>query len=110
MRIGLEELSRVDQVKYVVQAKRYTPDRSVPLEAVRALRGVMNQNEKGLFITTARFSSDTESFALQDPGRPLILIDGAHLVRLCIDHQIGFRFRPSLLPRHHFMCGSTSRR
>lgn len=94
MRVGLEELSHVDQVKYVAQAKRYTPDRSVPIEAVRALRGVMNPNEKGLFITTARFSSDARSFALQDPSRPLILIDGKRLVHLCIEHKIAFKFRP----------------
>lgn len=94
MRTGLEELSYVDQIKYVVQAKRYSPERAVPIEAVRALRGVMHANDKGLFITTARFSSDTEVFASQDTSRPLVLIDGAQLVRLCIDHHLGFRFRP----------------
>jgi restriction system protein len=94
MRIGLEELSHVDQIKYLVQAKRYSPERAVPIEAVRALRGVMHANEKGLFITTARFSGDTELFASQDASRPLVLIDGERLVRLCIDHHLGFRFKP----------------
>jgi restriction system protein len=94
MRAGLEELSRVDEVKYVVQAKRYSPDRTVPIESVRALRGVMQPNDKGLFISTGKFSSDSESFAQQDPVRPVVLIDGTRLVKLCIDHEVGFKFRP----------------
>jgi len=94
VRAGLEELSRVDEVKYVVQAKRYSPDRTVPIESVRALRGVMQPNDKGLFISTGKFSSDAELFARQDPSRPVVLIDGIRLVKLCIDHKVGFKFRP----------------
>lgn len=97
-RAGLEELSRVDEVKYVVQAKRYNPDRTVSIESVRALRGVMNPNDKGLFISTGRFSSGAEAFAQQDPIRPIVLIDGVRLVKLCIDHKVGFKFRPIFDP------------
>lgn len=93
-RPGLAELSRFDEVKYVVQAKRYKPGNRIPIESVRALRGVMGQNDKGLFITTGRFSTDTQEFADQDQTRPIVLIDGERLVRLCIDYHLGFRFRP----------------
>ncbi|MFO0762380.1 MAG: restriction endonuclease [Byssovorax sp.] len=93
-RPGLEELSRVDEIKYIVQAKRLAPNRAVSIEGVRAFRGVMGPNEKGLFITTGRFTSDTEKFVDQDLTRPIILIDGHKLVGQCIDHELGFRFRP----------------
>jgi restriction system protein len=93
-RVGLEELSHVDEIAYVVQAKRYAPDKPVKIESVRALRGVMPASSKGLFITTGYFSGDTESFAAGDASRPILLVDGEKLVRLCIDHKIGFDFRP----------------
>jgi restriction system protein len=41
---------RFDEVRYVVQAKRYAPDRTVPIESVRALRGVLTQTSKGMFM------------------------------------------------------------
>jgi len=93
-RTGLEELSRIDEVRYVVQAKRYTPDSTVPIETVRALRGVLEANDKGLFITTGKFSSGAAAFAESDPTRPIVLIDGERLVNLCIQHYLGFHFRP----------------
>lgn len=91
VRPGLDALSRVDEVRYKVQAKRYMPDRCVDPAKVHALHGVLEGHEKGLLITTARFSPDTEEWASQ---RPLLLIDGTRLVDLCIEHELGFRFEP----------------
>jgi restriction system protein len=94
MRPGLDTFSRIDEVAYKVQAKRYAPERAVGIEKVRALRGVLSHHEKGLFITTGTFGTNARAFAVDDQSRPLVLIDGSELVQLCIQHGIGFRFRP----------------
>ena len=93
-RRGVEGLSAVDELRYVVQAKRYKPTSSVPVVHVRALRGVMPASSMGIFITTGRFSKAAVGFAVEDPARPVLLIDGRAVVELCIKHRIGFRFRP----------------
>jgi len=94
VRRGVDGLSRVDEVEYVVQEKRYKPDTSVRIVDVRALRGVMNSSAKGIFITTGRFSTSAESFAKEDPSRPILLLDGLAVVDLCIQHKLGFMFKP----------------
>jgi restriction system protein len=88
--------NRFDEVRYVVQAKRLAPDRTVPIESVRALRGVLTHLSRGMFITTGRFSDDAEKFAVEDPSRPIVLVDGLALISTCIQHGVGFRFRPVL--------------
>src|SRR5262249_55794942 len=40
-----------------------------------------------------KFSLGSEEFAEEDQARPIVLINGVRLVRLCIDHEFGFRFR-----------------
>jgi hypothetical protein len=91
---------RFDEVRYVVQAKRLDPERTVPIESVRALRGVLNATSRGMFITTGRFSDGAERFAGEDPARPIVLIDGMKLVSTCISLRVGFRFRPVLEQDH----------
>jgi hypothetical protein len=63
VRPGLDALSRLDEVAYKVQAKRYAPERSVRIETLRALRGVVSHHQKGLFITTGKFPPRAEQFA-----------------------------------------------
>jgi hypothetical protein len=90
---------RFDEVRYIIQAKRLAPDRTVPVESVRALRGVLTHVSRGMFITTGRFSDDAERFVADDPSRPIVLIDGLRLISICIQLGVGFRFRP-ILERH----------
>jgi restriction system protein len=87
---------RFDEVRYVVQAKRLAPERTVPIESVRALRGVLTHVSRGMFITTGRFSDDAERFVAEDPSRPIVLVDGLSLISSCIQLGVGFRFRPVL--------------
>jgi restriction system protein len=87
---------RFDEVRYVVQAKRLAPDRTVPIESVRALRGVLTDVSRGMFITTGRFSEQTTRFVAEDPSRPIVLVDGPALISTCVSLQVGFRFRPVL--------------
>ncbi len=94
IRYGVGGLAGADSVDYYVQAKRNKPGTSIPIEKVRALRGVMPSGSKGIFITTAGYSKKTQEFVDADPSRPIILIDGKALVESCIDNEIGFVFTP----------------
>lgn len=94
IRYGVGGLAGADSVEYYVQAKRNKPGTSIPIEKVRALRGVMPSGSKGIFITTAGYSKKTQEFVDADPSRPIILIDGKALVESCIDNEIGFVFTP----------------
>ena len=94
IRYGVGGLAGADSVEYYVQVKRNKPGTSIPIEKVRALRGVMPSGSKGIFITTAGYSKKTQEFADADPSRPIILIDGKALVESCIDNEIGFVFTP----------------
>lgn len=94
VRYGVGGLAGADSVDYYVQAKRNKPGTTIPIEKVRALRGVMPSGSKGLFITTAGYSGKTIEFVDADPTRPIILIDGKTLVESCIDNEIGFVFIP----------------
>lgn len=94
VRYGVGGFAGADAVDYFVQAKRNKPGTTIPIEKVRALRGVMPSGSKGIFITTASYSKKTEEFVDADPSRPIILIDGKSLVESCIDNEIGFVFTP----------------
>lgn len=94
IRYGVGGFDGADAVDYYVQAKRNKPGTTIPIEKVRALRGVMPSGSKGIFITTASYSKKTEEFVEADTTRPIILIDGKALVESCIDNEIGFVFTP----------------
>ena len=92
---GLSEINNADSVKYRIQAKRYAPSSLISPEKIDALRGNLAFNEKGLFITTARVSEKSKENAVsKDPYKPVFVIDGLDLVRICIEKQIGFAYRP----------------
>lgn len=94
IRYGVGGLEGADSVEYFVQAKRNKPGTTIPIKKVRALRGVMKSGSKGLFITTASYSTKTKEFVMDDLSRPIILIDGKSLVESCIDNEIGFVYKP----------------
>ena len=94
IRYGVGGLAGADSVEYYVQAKRNRPGTTIPIEKVRALRGIMPSGSKGIFITTAGYSKKTQEFVDTDLSRPIILIDGKALVESCIDNEIGFAFTP----------------
>jgi len=92
---GLAEINNVDSVKYRIQAKRYSPSTTISPEKIDALRGNLSFNEKGLFITTAKVSDKAKEQAVsKDPYKPVYVIDGIDLIRICIDRQIGFAYKP----------------
>ncbi|MBQ9715567.1 MAG: restriction endonuclease, partial [Clostridia bacterium] len=92
---GLQDINNVDNVKYRIQAKRNSPSSIISPEKIDALRGNLGYNEKGLLITTARVSEKAKEQAVsKDPYKPVFVIDGIDLIRICIDKQIGFAYLP----------------
>lgn len=81
---------RVSLVSFTVffQSKRYTG--SVGAGVVRDFRGAMaGRGEKGLLITTGRFTSSAEEEARRDGAPPVELIDGDRLCDLLKEHELG---------------------
>ncbi len=87
---GLLRLSPVVSLRVAFQAKRYKAvgARSAVGEFRNALLG---RAEKGVFITTGRFTGDAESEATRDGVVPIELIDGERLVELFQDAGIGVK-------------------
>ncbi len=87
---GLLRLSPFVSLRVAFQAKRYKDvvSRSAVGEFRNALLG---RAEKGVFITTGRFTNDAESEATRDGVVPIELIDGERLVELFQDAGIGVK-------------------
>lgn len=71
-----------------VQAKRW--EGSVGREIVQAFAGSLEgfRARKGVLITTSRFSSTAQDY-VQQIEKKIVLIDGARLVDLMIEHRVG---------------------
>jgi restriction system protein len=77
-----------------IQAKRYRPDVSVPVSAVREFAGSLDacKADKGVFVTTAAFPKSAWKFVSAVPCK-IALIDGQTLADLMIGYNIGVKVR-----------------
>ena len=77
-----------------VQAKRYAPERAVPVSEVRDFVGSLEAHRasKGVFVTTSYFPASAQDFVAK-VARRVVLIDGGELAALMIRHQVGVRVR-----------------
>ena len=74
------------------QCKRYTG--SVRSSEIRDFRGAMvGRADKGLFITTGRYTKDAERESIRDGAPPIDLIDGIALCDLLKKFRIGVSVR-----------------
>lgn len=73
-----------------VQAKRYDPHKgSVSRNDVQAFVGAMEIVQKGVFITTAKFSVHAKDYAEKQQQKNIKLIDGKMLAKLMVDYKVG---------------------
>ncbi|MCZ7611519.1 MAG: restriction endonuclease [Ignavibacterium sp.] len=87
---GILEINPLISIKVIFQSKRYKD--SVSPSYLRDFRGAMQgRAEKGLFITTGRFSQEAKSEATREGVPPIELIDGYKLVELCEKHKLGLK-------------------
>lgn len=73
-----------------IQAKCWALDRTVTRPDLQAFVGALQgaQTQRGVFITTARFSQGAKEYARQ-VGVQLVLIDGPELARLMLHYGLG---------------------
>lgn len=87
---GLLRLSPFVSLRVAFQAKRYKD--IVTRSAVGEFRNaLLGRAEKGVFITTGRFTADAEAEATRDGVVPIELIDGERLAELFQDKLIGVK-------------------
>jgi len=80
-----------------VQAKRYAIGNSIGAGAIRDFFGSLDRHKaaKGLFVTTSAFSSSARETA-EFLSKWIVLIDGDHLAKLMIRHNVGCRVEYTL--------------
>ncbi len=73
-----------------IQAKRWKDGNTVGRPELQKFVGALDgkRAHKGVFITTSTFTGDAKNYA-DATSRRLILIDGARLAELMIDHGVG---------------------
>ena len=80
----------VVSLNIVFQCKRYKE--TVSPHHVRDFRGAMQgRGEKGLIITTGRFTKEAKNEANRDGVTPIELIDGDRLVELFEKYRLGLK-------------------
>lgn len=88
--IGVIKLNDVVNFNIVFQCKKYHD--AVSPHHVRDFRGAMQgRADKGLIITTGRFTQEAKKEATRDGVPPIELIDGERLVSLFEKHQLGLK-------------------
>ncbi|QQO46473.1 restriction endonuclease [Paracoccus sp. MC1862] len=75
-----------------IQAKRYKPENAIGRPALQGFVGSLigARARKGVFVTTSSFTKEAWGYVRGIEQR-VVLIDGARLARLMIDHGVGVR-------------------
>ena len=82
-------LEGITDVKTVVQVKRFKEGHNVPGSVVTQLRGSAEVDQRGLIITTSRFTKDAIAEAKAANKMPVALINGDWLVALLMKNGVG---------------------
>jgi restriction system protein len=90
---GIDGVIRQDALgldRVYVQAKRYAAERSVSRPDIQAFVGALHgqQADRGIFITTSRFTDTAREYADRVASR-LVLIDSEQLGELMVHHGVG---------------------
>lgn len=87
-----EDALGLDEV--YVQAKKYSDGNTVGESDLRNFAGAIDAagTTKGVFVTTAGFTLSAKEYVVRSPKR-IVLIDGAELARLMVQHGVGVRTR-----------------
>lgn len=89
---GIDGIVHEDKLGFnliYIQAKRWKPDTTIGKPELQKFAGAMMgppRVDKGLFITTAKFSPKAKEYA---NAQHIILVDGEKLTNLMIEHGVG---------------------
>lgn len=92
---GVINEDRLGLDRIYLQAKRHAADNVVGRPTIQAFVGALHGQSahKGVFITTSSFSREASDYANSLGNMRVILIDGATLSGLMIDHDVGVRIQ-----------------
>ena len=87
---GILEINPLVSLKVIFQAKRYKG--AVSASQIRDFRGAMQgRAEKGIFVTTGRFTKEAKNEALREGAPPIELVDGNKLTELFEQKKLGLK-------------------
>ena len=94
---GIISLDKLGLEKVYVQAKRW--QQAVGRPEIQAFYGALagQRATKGVFITTSGYTAQALDFARS--VEKIVLVDGARLAELMIDHQVGVSSRTLFVPK-----------
>ncbi len=94
---GVISLDKLGLEKVYVQAKRW--QNTVGRPELQAFYGALagQKAKRGVFITTSGFTTQANDFAKSVEG--IVLVDGAKLVYLMMDHEVGVTSRIIKVPK-----------
>ncbi|WP_020648505.1 restriction endonuclease [Solimonas variicoloris] len=95
---GVISLDKLGLEKVYVQAKRWK-ENTVGRPDLQAFYGALagQRAKRGVFITTSSFTPQAQDFAKSVEG--IVLVDGARLVHLMIEHEVGVSSRIIKVPK-----------
>lgn len=90
---GIDGIIKEDQLGFshiYIQAKQWALEQTVGKPEIQKFVGALQgqQAQKGLFITTAKFSSGAIQYANNLLGVKVVLVDGSALTKLMIKHSV----------------------
>ncbi|OHD54574.1 MAG: hypothetical protein A2Y33_03470 [Spirochaetes bacterium GWF1_51_8] len=87
---GMLEINPLLSIKVYFQSKKYT--KTVGPDKIRDFQGAIGgKSEKGIFITTGRFTKEAKVAAVRDGAIPIELIDGDRLVERFEQLELGLK-------------------
>ena len=91
---GIDGVIKEDKLGFnniYIQAKQWALNQTVGRPEIQKFVGALTgkQAQKGLFITTAKYSSEAIEYAGNLLGTKVVLINGVDLMKLMINHNIG---------------------
>ncbi|MGH2369724.1 MAG: HTH domain-containing protein [Chloroflexota bacterium] len=93
---GTLVVGEVIRTRMAVQVKRWRT-KNVQAPTVQQVRGSLGTHDQGLIITTSAFSRGARTEAERPNAVPVALMNGAQLVTLMVEHDIGVRRVPYYL-------------
>lgn len=89
---GIDGIINEDKLgldKIYLQAKRYSKENTVGRPELQMFVGAMQNVQKGVFITTSKFSKQAIEYANMQQQKNLKLIDGEVLTELMLKYGVG---------------------
>ena len=91
---GIDGIIKEDQLGFshiYIQAKQWALNQTVGKPEIQKFVGALQgqQAQKGLFITTAKFSNGALQFVEKLLGTKVVLVDGSALTKLMLKHNVG---------------------